>query len=119
MDTTPINAGTTASDALWAGLPLITCRGESFPGRVASSLLAAIGLPELVTDNLESYETLALRLARDGAFLHSLKQKLAQNRLSAPLFDSDRFCRNIEAAYTKMWEIAERGDAPQSFRVES
>jgi protein O-GlcNAc transferase len=119
VDTLPYNAHTTASDALWAGLPLVTCRGQSFPGRVASSLLAAIGLPELVTGNLEDYEALALRLARDGALLRALKQKLAQNRLRAPLFDSERFRRNIEAAYTTMWEIAERGETPRSFRVES
>jgi predicted O-linked N-acetylglucosamine transferase (SPINDLY family) len=81
--------------------------------------LATIGLPELVTGNLEDYEALALRLARDGALLRSLKEKLAQNRLRAPLFDSERFRRNIEAAYTTMWEIAERGEAPRSFRVES
>jgi predicted O-linked N-acetylglucosamine transferase (SPINDLY family) len=118
LDTLPYNAHTTASDALWAGLPLITCQGQSFPGRVASSLIAAIGLPELVTGNLEDYEALALRLARDAALLRAIKQKLAQNRLSAPLFDSERFRRNIEAAYTKMWEIAERGEPPRSFRVE-
>ena len=119
VDTLPYNAHTTASDALWAGLPLVTCRGQSFPGRVASSLLDAVGLPELVTGNLEDYEALALRLARDGALLRALKEKLAQNRLRVPLFDSERFRRAIEAAYTTMWEIAERGEAPKSFRVES
>jgi predicted O-linked N-acetylglucosamine transferase (SPINDLY family) len=119
VDTLPYNAHTTASDALWAGLSLVTCRGQFFPGRVAASLLGAIGLPELITENMEDYEALALRLAHDGELLGALKEKLAQNRLGAPLFDSERFRRNIEAAYVKMWEIAERGGAPRSFRVES
>jgi protein O-GlcNAc transferase len=118
LDTLPYNAHTTASDALWAGLPLITCRGDSFPGRVAASLLDAIGLPELVTHSLDDYESLALKLARDAALLKSLRARLEQNRLAKPLFDAGRFCRNIEAAYAKMWETAERGEAPRSFRVE-
>ena len=117
LDTLPYNAHTTASDALWAGLPLVTCKGEAFAGRVAASLLAAIGLPELVTDTLEDYENLALKLARDPALLRSVRQKLQHNRLSAPLFDSERFRRAIEAAYAKMREIAEQGEAPRNFSV--
>jgi protein O-GlcNAc transferase len=118
LDTLPYNAHTTASDALWTGLPLVTCKGESFAGRVAASLLYAIGLPELVTGNLEDYENLALRLARDAALLRALRQKLERNRLTTPLFDSERFRRHIESAYTTMREIAERGEAPRAFRVE-
>ena len=119
LDSLPYNAHTTASDALWAGLPLITCRGTSFAGRVATSLLNAVGLPELVTDNLAEYEVLALKLAGDPSFRQSIRQKLAHNRLSTPLFDTDRFRRHLETAYTKMWEISERGEAPQSFTVGS
>lgn len=111
LDTLPYNAHATASDALWAGLPLITCRGESFAGRVAASLLHAVGLSELVTNSLEDYEALALKLAYDRALLNSIRQKLAQNRLTAPLFDTDRYSRNIEAAYTRMWEFAQSRDA--------
>jgi protein O-GlcNAc transferase len=117
LDTLPYNAHTTASDALWAGLPLLTCRGSAFPGRVAASLLHAVGLPELVTDNLEQYEALALKLARDPLLHQSIKQKLARNRLTTPLFDTDKFRLDIEAAYTQMWEIVERGGAPRGFAV--
>jgi predicted O-linked N-acetylglucosamine transferase (SPINDLY family) len=118
LDSIPYNAHTTASDALWAGLPLLTCRGNSFPGRVAASLLHAIGLPELVTASLEDYQALALRLAGDPGLLAAIRQKLADNRLSTALFDTDRFRRHIESAYTGMWEIAERGESPRGFSVE-
>jgi predicted O-linked N-acetylglucosamine transferase (SPINDLY family) len=117
LDTLPYNAHTTTSDALWAGLPVVTCLGRSFAGRVAASLLHAAGLPELVTETMEEYEYLALRLARDRSFLHLLRNRLEQNRSSCALFDTDRFRRNIEAAYTQMWEIRERGERPQSFSV--
>jgi protein O-GlcNAc transferase len=119
LDTLPINAHTTASDALWAGLPLLTCRGECFAGRVAASLLQAAGLPELVTDSLEEYEALALRLATDTSVLHGLREKLKQNELTFPLFDTDRYRRHIEAAYTKMWELWQRGEGTRNFAVES
>jgi predicted O-linked N-acetylglucosamine transferase (SPINDLY family) len=118
LDTLPYNAHTTASDALWAGLPLVTCKGKSFASRVAASLLHAIGLPELVTQNLEDYEALALKLARDAAQLRSVRAKLDKNRPVYPLFDTDRLRRNIETAYARMLEIAARGAAPQSFNVE-
>jgi predicted O-linked N-acetylglucosamine transferase (SPINDLY family) len=117
LDTLPCNAHTTASDALWAGLPLLTCRGQSFAGRVAASLLHAAGLPELVTDSPEAYEALALRLATDPALLGSLRSTLEQNRLTCPLFETDRFRRNIEVAYTTMWELWQRGERPRSFSV--
>ncbi len=118
LDTLPCNAHTTASDALWAGLPMITCRGNSFSGRVAASLLHAIGLPELVADNLEAYESLALRLAGNSSILQSLREKIAYNRLSTPLFDTGRFRRHIESAYATMREISRRGESPRSFSVE-
>jgi predicted O-linked N-acetylglucosamine transferase (SPINDLY family) len=119
LDTLPFNAHSTASDALWAGLPLLTCRGESFPSRVAASLLTAIDLTELITVNLGEYERLALKLAEDRVRLKSIREKLWRNRGSGTLFDCERYRRNIEAAYIKMWEISERGEAPQSFRVEA
>ena len=118
LDTLPFNAGTTASDALWAGLPLVTCAGEVFAARMAGSLLNSAGLPDLVTHSLDEYEALALRLARDGEALTGIKTKLAQNRLTCPLFDTDRFRRHIEAAYLQMWKIWQRGEQPRSFAVE-
>jgi protein O-GlcNAc transferase len=117
LDTLPYNAHTTASDALWAGLPLLTCRGTSFPGRVAASLLAAAGMPELNTQSPDDYEALAIRLGRDAEAMNGLRQKLAQNRLTCALFDTDLFRRNIEAAYTAMWGAAKRGEAPASIMV--
>ena len=118
LDTLPYNAHTTASDALWAGVPVVTCLGQTFAGRVAASLLHAVGLPELVTKSLEEYEALALKLATEPVLLASIKQKLQQNRLTAPLFDSDRFRRHIEAAYATMWEMRQRGESPRNFRVD-
>jgi len=118
LDTLPYNAHTTASDALWAGLPMVTRLGESFSGRVAASLMSAIGLPELVTHSIEDYEALALRLARDPALLEGYRNRLAANRLTHPLFDTDRFRRHIEAAYLQMWEIWQRGERPRQFAVE-
>jgi predicted O-linked N-acetylglucosamine transferase (SPINDLY family) len=119
LDTLPYNAHTTASDALWAGLPVLTCQGASFAARVASSLLHAVGLPELVTTSVADYEAMALRLASDPRLIGELRARLAANRLTYPLFDTSRFCRNIEAAYTTMWETWQRGEAPQSFAVET
>lgn len=118
LDTLPYNAHTTASDALWTGLPVVTCLGESFSGRVAASLLHAVGLVEPVTTNLADYEALVLRLARDPATLNAVRERLQANRSSFPLFDTDRFRRHIESAYTTMWEIYERGEPPRGFRVE-
>ena len=109
LDSLPYNAHTTASDALWTGLPLLTCRGTAFAGRVAASLLGAAGLPELVTENWQDYERLAVALAGDAARLSDLRERLAQNRLTCALFDTDRFRRNIEAAYLKMWDGWQRG----------
>jgi predicted O-linked N-acetylglucosamine transferase (SPINDLY family) len=118
LDTLPYNAHTTASDALFAGLPLVTCQGTTFPGRVAASLLNAIGLPELIAYNLEEYEALALKLATSPAMLADIRAKLARNRTTHPLFDTDRFRRHIESAYITMWERVQRGEPPVSFAVQ-
>ena len=117
LDTLPYGAHTTASDALWTGLPLLTCLGAQFDGRVAASLLRTIGLAELVTASLTDYEALALALARDPKKLEDLRARLAANRLSSPLFDVERFARAIEAAYLRMIEISRKRGQPQSFAV--
>ena len=117
LDTFPFNGGTTASDALWTGLPLVTCSGDTFAARMAGSLLNAIGLPELITDSLEDYEQLALRLARDPDLLSSFKARLARNRDTCPLFDTARFAHRLEAAYRMMWEIWQRGEPPRPISV--
>ena len=103
LDTLPYNAHTTTSDALWAGLPVLTLTGQSFASRVAASLLNAIGLPELITATQEEYEALAIELAMNPKKLADTKLKLASNRLTAPLFDTPLFTKHIEAAYTKMY----------------
>jgi predicted O-linked N-acetylglucosamine transferase (SPINDLY family) len=115
LDTLPYNAHTTANDALWAGLPVLTCVGSTFAGRVAGSLLRALGLPELLTSSLEAYEGLALELAQHPNHLQQLREKLARNRTIMPLFDMARYTRAIEAAYMQMWEIWRRGEAPRAF----
>jgi predicted O-linked N-acetylglucosamine transferase (SPINDLY family) len=102
LDTLPYNAHTTASDALWAGLPVLTCLGETFAGRVAASLLKAIGIDELITRTLAEYEVLALRLSRDPAYLATLKDTLNRNRDTCLLFDTQNATRHIEAAYLTM-----------------
>ncbi len=117
LDTLPFNAHTTASDALWAGLPVLTCRGTSFASRVAVSLLVGLGLPELITDTLDDYEALALHLARDEAKLAAMREKLAQSRATSPVFDTGRICRHLESAYETMWARHERGERPESFAV--
>jgi predicted O-linked N-acetylglucosamine transferase (SPINDLY family) len=104
LDTVPYNAHASASDALWAGVPVLTCLGNAFPGRVAASLLKAIGLPELIAEDLSQYETLALELCADRTRLQGLRDRLAANRLTHPLFDTARFTKHIEAAYGTMWE---------------
>jgi predicted O-linked N-acetylglucosamine transferase (SPINDLY family) len=117
LDTLHYNAHATACDALWAGVPVLTCPGDTFASRVAGSLLTAVGLPELITHSLADYETLALRLACDPEALASMRQKLARNRTTHPLFDTTRFTRHIEAAYVEMWERYRRGEPPGSFVV--
>jgi protein O-GlcNAc transferase len=117
LDTLPYNAHTTGSDALWMGVPVLTCLGSTFAGRVAASLLAAVGLPELIATSLEQYESLALDMAHDPDRLAALKAKLMRNRETCPLFDTRRFTRNIEAAYAIMRERSQRNEAPMSFAV--
>ena len=117
LDTLPYNAHTTASDALWVGLPILTCLGTTFAGRVPASLLSAIDMPELITASLAEYEALALRLAEDASALASVRKKIMRNRPGSRLFDTNRFCRNLEAAYTTMWERQQRGEPPAHFAV--
>jgi protein O-GlcNAc transferase len=117
LDTLPYNAHGTGSMALWAGLPFITCMGETFQGRVGASLLIAAGLPELVTRSLEEYESLAKLLASNPVTLQGLKRKLEQNLPTCSLFDTHRFCRHIEAAYIHMWERIKGGLGAASFSV--
>jgi predicted O-linked N-acetylglucosamine transferase (SPINDLY family) len=117
LDTLPYNAHTTASDALWTGLPFVTLRGRCFAARVGASLLRAMDLPELVTGNLEAYEACALQLAMDRSALAAVKAKLLAHRESTPLFDTARFARDLETAYATMWERTQRGLRPAGFRV--
>jgi predicted O-linked N-acetylglucosamine transferase (SPINDLY family) len=119
LDGLPYNAHTTGSDALWAGVPLLTQHGTTFPGRVAASLLTAAGLPELVTENSADFEALAIKLSRDPKALKKLRDKLAENKGSCALFDTDLFRRNIEAAYRTMWERWLAGEKPKGFAVEA
>ena len=118
LDTLPYNAHTTATDALWAGLPVLTSVGTTLVGRVAGSLLQALGLPELITHSLEEYEALALKLASTPGLLASIKVRLLLHRDTHALFDTDRFRRHIEAAYASMWQRYQQSLPPQSFKVE-
>ncbi len=117
LDTQPYNGHTTACDALWVGLPLLTWLGDTFPARIAASLLRAIDVPELVTESLEQYEHTAERLARNPDRLAAIRTKLARNRDAAPLFDTPRFTRNLEAAYVTMWQRDQAGLPPAHFAV--
>ena len=119
LDTSPSNAHTTASDALWAGLPVLTCQGESFSSRVAASLLHAVHMPELVTESLSEYQQRAVSLAMDKPNLAALRGRLHSERMSAPLFDSHRFCRHLESAYTTMAHRAMMELPPEPFSVEA
>jgi predicted O-linked N-acetylglucosamine transferase (SPINDLY family) len=117
LDTWPYNAGTTASDALWAGLPILTCAGETFASRVASSLLRAIGLPELITTTPAEYEELAVSLAADPPRMARIKHTLAEHRLTAPLFDTRSHTRSLEAAYRSMQARHSAGMPPDDIVV--
>jgi protein O-GlcNAc transferase len=119
LDTLPCNAHTTASDALWAGLPVLTCSGNTFAGRVAGSLLTAVGMPELVTGSLEDYEQTALALARARERLTALRQKLERGRGASALFDLAKLTGNIEAGYARMWQTWLSGQRPAAFSIES
>lgn len=118
LDTVPCNAHTTASDALWAGVPVLTLMGDSFAGRVGASLLHAIGLDELITQSESAYETLAIALAADLGRLRTVRDKLRANRLTAPLFDTVRFVRHLEAAFEMMHARAQAGLPPDHIEVD-
>jgi predicted O-linked N-acetylglucosamine transferase (SPINDLY family) len=117
LDTQPYGAHATAVDALWAGLPIVTCLGSAFAGRVAASLLNAVGLPELVTASLDEYEVLAIELATNPGKLAIIKSKLAYNRLTTPLFDTKLFTKHIEAAYLAMYERHRTGLQPEHISI--
>jgi predicted O-linked N-acetylglucosamine transferase (SPINDLY family) len=119
IDTLPYNAHTTASDALWAGLPVLTCKGESFASRVAASLLNAIELPELITTTQEQYEATAIELATNPEKLKDIKNKLERNRLTTALFDTPRFTKHIEAAYKQMYERYQADLQPNNIYIEN
>ena len=117
LDTHGYNAHTTACDALWAGLPLLTCPSPAFPGRVATSLLHAVGLPELSVATIEDYERTAIELARAPGRRAELRARLERNRRALPLFDTRRFARGIEQAYAAMWARHQRGEPPAPIDV--
>jgi predicted O-linked N-acetylglucosamine transferase (SPINDLY family) len=117
LDTLPYNAHASTMDALWAGVPVLTRIGRSFAGRVSASLLRSIELPELVTTSAQQYEDLAVELAKNPMLLASIKQRLADNRLTKPLFDSRLFVRNLESAYTLLFERHRAGLPPDHLYV--
>jgi protein O-GlcNAc transferase len=117
LDTAPYNGHMTTSDALWAGVPLVTLRGHAFAGRVAASMLQVMGFSELVTDSLADYEALALTLAQEPTMLAGLREKLAANRKTKALFDVDGLRQSVEGAFLAMLEISQKKQAPRSFRV--
>ena len=119
LDTVPFNAHTTASDALWAGLPLLTIAGESIAARVAASLLTTLGLHELIVESSEQYEELAVALARDPARLAGLRSRVAEARLTSPLFDTEGITRRMESAYEAMFERCRRGLPPDHLEIET
>jgi predicted O-linked N-acetylglucosamine transferase (SPINDLY family) len=118
LDTLPYNAHATAADALWAGLPVLTCAGEAYAGRVAASLLTALGLPELIVSDWDAYEALAVALAGDPARLGALRSKLHQNRGAGAVFDTGLLTHHLEQAYTLMAERRSQGLGPDHLRVE-
>jgi predicted O-linked N-acetylglucosamine transferase (SPINDLY family) len=117
LDTLPYNAHTTACDALWAGLPVLTRIGETFAGRVAGSVLRAIGLDELITETADDYERLAIALAGDPGRLAAVRRKLAGNRLTTPLFDTRRFTAHMEAAFVAMHRRHQAGERPDHIDI--
>jgi predicted O-linked N-acetylglucosamine transferase (SPINDLY family) len=117
LDTWIYNGHTTASDALWAGLPVLTCPGDTFPSRVGASLLTAVGLPELIAPNRVRYEELAVHLAGHPAALKEIRETLAAQRTTRPLFDTPRLVRSLEKAYRAMWDMYASGRPPQPIVV--
>ena len=118
LDTLPFNGGASASDALWAGLPVVTAVGAAFASRMAGSLLGTLNLPELITNSLEDYERVATEVAADSQCRAAYRRRLLERRDLAPLFDGQRFCRHLESAYRAMWERSQRGEPPATFSVE-
>ncbi len=118
LDTLPYNAHTTASDALWMGLPLLTCLGDSFAGRVAASVLTALELPELIAASPDDYEARAVALATNPLELARVKQKLAENRFTKPLFNVKRYARYIERAFTQMYARYQAGQPPEDIHID-
>lgn len=114
LDTSPYNAGTTASDALWAGLPILTYLGRTFSARMCGSLLNAIGMPELAVSSWHDYEKLAIEIGRDPDKISSLKHRLAENRLTMPLFNTKLFTQNLESAFEKVYERHQLGLMPEN-----
>jgi len=117
LDALPYNGGATTSDALWAGVPVVTCAGESFAGRMSGSLLRALQMPELITETLEHYEQLALALARTPHRLAELRNTLSRNATTSPLFNTDRFRRHLESAFATMVKRSESKEPPMGFTV--
>jgi protein O-GlcNAc transferase len=117
LDTRIVNGAATTSDALWAGVPVITLEGTHFASRMSASILTAVGLPELIAHSIEEYEAIAVQTALDRDRLAGLRQKLANNRLTEPLFDTPRLARNLEQAYCRMWQIFQAGSKPCQFEV--
>jgi predicted O-linked N-acetylglucosamine transferase (SPINDLY family) len=117
LDAFPCNAHTTASDALWVGLPVLTRTGRTFASRVAASLLTAVGLPELITTSVEEYECKAIELAQNRTVLAQLKAKLERNRLTMPLFDGKLFAKHLEAAFTAMYDRYQSGQKPDVIEI--
>jgi predicted O-linked N-acetylglucosamine transferase (SPINDLY family) len=119
LDTAFYNAQTTAAEALWAGLPVLTCAGETMASRVASGLLTAAGLEELITGSPQEYEARAYHLATHADELQQIREKISAKRLALSIFDTERQVRNLEAAYQMMWQRHEAGQAPESFHITS
>jgi predicted O-linked N-acetylglucosamine transferase (SPINDLY family) len=117
LDTFPYNAGTTASDALWCGIPVVTLTGEAFASRIAASLLNALGVPELITSTQQHYEQLAIELGSNPKRYAQIKARIQANRSTSPLFDSQRFTRNLEAAFTAAYDLYQAGQPPKHIRV--
>jgi protein O-GlcNAc transferase len=117
LDTLPYSSHSTGSNALWAGVPMVTCLGTTFAGRVGASLLTAVGLPDLIARSMEEYEALASRLATTPALLHDVRERLSRTQMMHPLFDTDRFRAHLERAYLTMWERFARGEAPAHLSI--
>ncbi len=117
LDTFVVNALTTASDALHMGVPVITCPGETFVARGAGSILRALEMPELIVDNLQEYEELAVELAADPVRFRTIREKIELKKKTAPLFDTERYARHLDAAYLEMWRLHQAGERPKSFSI--